>query len=182
MREVEHRRHSRRDHGAIHLNEEGRAIARRVAPTLGRFDRVVSSPVPRALDTVEALGLSVDAVLPELAMVPDDVQRVLEAFPPRSFSDYVRLARRRRFVAEYARQQAELMRRELERLPEGGRLLIVSHGGVIELGAAAARGHDVLGFGATADYLEGVRLILEQGEWVRAEVLRLPPPERPAAR
>jgi broad specificity phosphatase PhoE len=175
MREVEHRRHARRDPGGIHLNAEGLATARRVAPTLGRFDRVLSSPVPRALETVEALGLSVDAVLPELALVPDDVQRVLETFPPRSYSDYVQLARRRRVVAEYARQQAEIMRRELMGLPEAGRLLIVSHGGVIELGAAAARGHDVLGYGETAGYLEGVRLLLDRGEWVQAEVLRVTP-------
>lgn len=174
MREVEHRRHTRRDPGGVHLSREGLEIARRVAPTLGRFDRVISSPVPRAVETVEAVGLSVDAVLPELALVPDEVARVLEALPPRSFGDYVRLARRRRVLAEYAREQAELMRQELERLPDGARLLIVSHGGVIELGAAAARPHDALGFGETAGFLEGVRLGLDGGEWVRGEVLRVP--------
>ena len=175
MREVEHRRHSRRDPGGPHLNGEGREIARRVAPLLGRFDRVVSSPIPRAVETVEALGLKVDATLADLAMVAEEVQRVLEAYPPTSFADYVSLARRRRVVAEFARRQANLMREELERLPDGGRLLIISHGGVIELGAAGARPQDIRSFGPTAGYLEGVRLGLDDGDWVRAEPVRVPP-------
>ena len=175
MRTVEHRRHSRRDPGAVHLNPDGIEVARSVATTIGRFDRVVSSPVPRALETVEALGLSADALVPELALIPDEVQRVLELFPPRSFADYVRLVRRRTALAEYARRVAERTRDELLRVPDGGRLLIVSHGSVIELGAASARAHDALSFGPAVGYLEGVRLFLDGREWVRGEVVRVPP-------
>ena len=136
---------------------------------------MVTSPIPRAVETAEALGLTIDGVLPELALVPDSVQRVLDAFPPRSFADYVQLTRRRREMAEYARQQAELMRDQLVRVPDGGRLLLISHGAVIELGAAAARPNDALGFGEPAGYVEGVRLTMDGDTWVRGEVLRLPP-------
>jgi len=173
VRVLEHRRHSRRDPTDIHLSREGVELARRVAPTLGRFDRVVASPKPRAVETVQALGLSLDAVLPELGVMPDDAGLAGDAPSLRSFADYVRATERSEAAAEYAFRQATLMRAELARLPEGGRLLLVSHAGVIEFGAAAARPQEALSWGPPAGDLEGVRLFLDQGDWVRGEVLRV---------
>ena len=174
MRVIEHRRHSLRDPAGIHLNPNGVALARRIAPSLGRFDRVVASPKPRAVETAEALGFHVDAVLPALAVMPDDVGLPIEQLNPRSFADYVRLTARSEAMAEFAREQEALMREELGRVKDGGRLLMISHGGVIEFGAAAARGTEALGWGEPLDFLEGVRLYLSRGEWVRGEVLRTP--------
>jgi len=174
VRVLEHLRHSRRDPAGIHLNAAGLELARRVAPTLGPYDRVVTSPKPRAVETAEALGLTVDARLPELAMMPDDVGLSVDELLPRSFADYVSFVHRSESMAEYANDQARLMRDELERLPEGGRLLLISHGGIIEFGAAAARPQDARSFGVPVGYLEGVRLSLENGRWVRGEVLRVP--------
>jgi broad specificity phosphatase PhoE len=174
MRVVEHRRHSRRDPVSIHLNHEGRELARRVAPTLGRFDRVVSSPKPRAVETAEALGFTVDALLPELQMMPDDAGVAVDELNPRSFADYVRIAKRSEAMGEYAVRQATVMRQELERLPDGARLLMVSHGGIIEFGAAAARPREAMRWGEPLGYLEGIRLYLDRGKWVRGEVLRVP--------
>jgi len=174
MRVLEHRRHSRRDPVGIHLNREGIELAQRIARTLGRFDRVVTSPKPRAIETAQALGFTVDAVLPELAVMPDDVGLSIDELNPRSFADYVRIVARSESMAEYAVGQATLMREELERLPDGGRLLMVSHGGIIEFGAAAARADDAMAWGEPVDYLEGIRLSLSRGEWVRGEILRTP--------
>jgi len=174
MRVIEHRRHSIRDPAGIHLNARGVELARRVAPSLGRFDRVVTSPKPRAIETAEALGYPVDAVVSGLAVSPDDVGLAIEVLTPRSFADYVRFATRSDAGAEYAREQANLMREQLEQLEEGGRLLMISHGGIIEFGAAAARASDALGWGAPLGYLDGVRLGLSRGEWVQGEVLRAP--------
>jgi broad specificity phosphatase PhoE len=174
MRVIEHRRHSRRDPVGIHLNREGLELARRVASKIGRFDRVVTSPKPRAVETAEALGFTVDAVLPELAVMPDDVGLSIDELHPRSFADYVRIAGRSEAMAEYAEGQAKLMRAELERLPDGSRLLMVSHGGIIEFGAASARPVDAMAWGEPVGYLEGVRFSLSDGEWVRGEVLRIP--------
>jgi len=174
MRVLEHRRHSRRDHGGVHLNAEGLAIARRVAPTIGRFDRVITSPVPRAVETAEAVGCPSDSVVPELALVPAEIDRLIDLAEPRSFSDYVQLTRRKRVAAEYARHLSDVLRAQLSAVPDGGRLLAVSHGGVVEFSAAGARPHDALGFGPAAGFLEGVRLTLDGDRWVRGEVLRVP--------
>ena len=174
MRVLEHRRHSRRDPAGIHLNSVGVELARRIAPTIGRFDRVVTSPKPRAIETAEALGFKVDAVLPELGVMPDDVGLAVDELHPRSFADYVRLTERSEAMAEYAHQQEALMREEVRRLREGGRLLMVSHGGIIEFAAAASRPRDALAWGEPVGYLEGIRLTYSRGEWVRGEVLRVP--------
>jgi broad specificity phosphatase PhoE len=174
MRVVEHRRHTRRDPGGVHLNAAGLALARKVAPTVGRFDRVVTSPIPRAVETAEALGFPPDAVLPELSPIPDDLNELVERADPRSFADYVHLTRRRRSAAEFAERLSALMREQLSMVPEGGRLLIVSHGGVVEFSAAGARPDDAITFGPTARLLEGVRFTLEGSEWVRGEAVRVP--------
>jgi len=174
MRVLEHRRHSRRNAPDVHLNREGVELARRVAPTLGRFDRVVTSPKPRAIETAEALGFTVDAQLPQLGLMPDDADLSVDGALPHSFADYARLVARRESMRSYARGQAALMRRELERLPEGGRLLLVSHGEVIEFGAVAARPEEARNWGPSLHPLEGVRLTLDRGVWVQGEVLRVP--------
>ena len=174
MRVIEHRRHSRREPGDVHLSKEGRALARRVAKSIGHFDQVVTSPKPRAVETAEALGFKVDATFAELAEMPEDVGLSGHVLGNRSFADYVRAVGRSTAVAQYADRQAELMRTQLARLPDSNaRLLMVSHGGVIELGAAAARPQEARKWGESLDYLEGVRLYLDRGTWVRGEVLRV---------
>lgn len=173
MRVIEHRRHSRRDPGSVHLSSAGVELARRLGPTLGRFDRAVSSPKPRAIETVEALGFPLDATIDELAILPDDAGLAMDAESPRTFADYVRLVGHHPEMTRYAHRQAALMRSELEQVPEGGRLLMISHAGVLEFGAAACRPSDARTWGATADVLEGVRLTLDRSRWVRGEVLRV---------
>jgi len=173
MRVLEHRRHSRREAGTPHLSAEGLELARRVARTIGKFDRVITSPKHRAVETAEALGFRVDATVPELAEMPDDAGLPDDSLGRHTFAEYVRGVARSRAMAEYARRQADLMQRELERLPENGRLLLISHGGVIEFGAASARPREARGWGEPLAPLEGVRLSLDRGSWVRGEVLRV---------
>jgi broad specificity phosphatase PhoE len=175
MRFLEHRRHSQRDPAGPHLNAAGLALARRVAPTLGPFDRVVTSPKPRAVETAVAMGFEVAAELEELGAMPAELQTLVEALHLRTFADYATLVGRNPALAEYARSQEALWRHELESMPEGSRLLIVSHGGVIESGAVIAAPGPVETWGPTLGYLEGVRLYLDRGRWVQAEVVRVGP-------
>jgi broad specificity phosphatase PhoE len=167
---VEHRRHSRRDPEGIHLNRDGVMLAQRVGRGLAPFDRVVTSPKPRAVETAIAMGSAVDDVREELSGVPDEVDRHLDGV--RCFADYAVVGRKRPEVRRFMETQAELWERELELVPDHGRLLLVSHGGVIELGALGALPVPAAGFGAALGLVEGVRLYWD-GRWVGGDVLRV---------
>jgi broad specificity phosphatase PhoE len=179
MRTLQHRRHSRRDPSSVHLNEAGLALARRVAPGLPRFARAVTSPRPRAIETAEALGCRVDATIPALAELPDDVGiESVEAFRRMGLPQYLRLLEESAAFRRFATDQAELWRRELERVADGEALLMVSHGSIIEAGALGALPALMEGGGGPLDYLEGVELRLERGRWVGGAVLRVEPEDR----
>lgn len=173
MRTLVHRRHSQRDPGGIHLNSAGRALARRVAAEYGTFDRVVTSPRPRARETAEAMGQTVDAELATLAEMPDDAGISPPEPFPRTFSEYAATARRSTAAAEYAHRQANVWRDELARVPDGGGVLMISHGGAIEFGAVAALPGAAVGWGASLGYLEGVRLEWDGEKWTTGAVLRV---------
>ncbi len=174
MRVLEHRRHSQRDPAGVHLNDAGLALARVVRRDLGGFDRTVTSPRPRAVETAQALGVLAPDVLPELAEMPDDVGGVMGERAPKTFAEYLAQIRSSRAAQEYATRQASVWSEALGSLPEGGRLLMISHGGVIEFGACGALPRAARGWGPSLGYLEGVRLEWDRGRWVRGTVVRVP--------
>lgn len=176
MRLLEHRRHSLREAGTPHLSPRGVELARRVGATIGPFDRVVTSPKPRAVETAIELGLRVDAEVPELGTMPDDAGVPIEPGALGSFAEYAELFHRSRIAAQYGREQLAVWLRELDRLPDGGRLLLVSHGGLIEFGAAAALGTRIATWGPVLGPLDGVRIVRHGSRWIRGEVVRASPP------
>ncbi len=179
MRVLEHRRHGHRAAGDLHLSPAGLAQARRVASGSSGFDRVVTSPHPRAVETAEAMGLRVDDRLEALGSVPETVgDRLAEASPP-SFAGFVELVARGGIVGRFANGQASLWASEGERGPDGGRLLLVSHAQLVELGAAAALPTGARSWGSALGYLEWVRLYRDGGRWVGGEVLRIAPARTP---
>jgi phosphohistidine phosphatase SixA len=174
MRMLEHRRHARPDATRIHLSRVGTALTRKVGASLPRFDRVVTSPKPRAVETAQAMGFRVDATLDALAETPGDAGVSMEESPPRTFADFVTLVEQSAEMAGYAREQLGLWRAELEKVRENGALLLVSHSGVVESGAAAAVPREARGWGPSLAPLEGVRLTWDGARWTSGEVVRVP--------
>ena len=173
MRTIEVRRHSLREPHGDHLSPDGVALARRTAPTLRRVDRVVTSEKVRAIETAEALGLRVDRTLRALGQIPEEVQARVDEANPRSFAEYVVLVARNAWVRAFAASQVDLWRSELDPVPDEGCLFVVSHGGIIELGAAMAAPEDARRWGLPLSVLEGVRLYWDGDRCTRGEILRL---------
>ena len=73
MAVIEHRRHSWREPPGQHLTQKGVELARRVGETMGRFDLVVTSDLPRAFETAIAMGYAVDREEPLLGRFGDDL-------------------------------------------------------------------------------------------------------------
>ncbi len=172
MKTIEIRRHSIRNKPGPNLSEQGLALARLVGLEMGKFDRVITSPLPRAVQTAQAMGFEVDATEPLIATYGDDVE--VECPWPASFSDYAAACRRGGATFAYAQRLAGFYEQLAESLPEGGSALIVNHGGVVELSAVGCL--PAADFSILGDYIEcceGIRLVRENGKFSSVEVLRV---------
>lgn len=179
MKCVEIFRHSMRGEGKG-LSEEGRLLARRARATLSpHYDLCVSSPKERARETLEAFGFdryevdeSFTAVNP---WAPFDaaVQEVakLRGTSPLAACWGIPEA------LNYLRLQGETMivaiKRIARKLPEGGRALVVSHGGILE--AAALHGcseYALEEIGGEIGFCEGVVFELDDENLAGIEMKR----------
>lgn len=144
MKYVEIFRHSKRGEGKG-LNEEGRQLARRARAMLSpHYDLCVSSPKERARETLESFGFNRYEL--------DEAFTAVNPWEP--FDEAVQELAKERGITplaacwgipealNYLRLQGETMivaiKRIARKLPEGGRALVVSHGGILEAAALHA--------------------------------------------
>jgi len=178
---VEVFRHSKRGDGKG-LSEEGRELARRARSLLApRYDLVVSSPKERARETLEAFGFERYEV--------DEAFTALNPWEPFD-AEVSRLAKERGISAlaacweipealSYLKLQGETLlgavKRMARKLPEEGRALVVSHGGILE--AAALHGctrYELSELGGEVGFCEGVVFSIEGENLAGIEVRRMP--------
>lgn len=162
----------------VHLSAEGISLANQIGRTMGEFDRVVTSRLPRAAETAVAMGYAIDSDVEELGVLPE----VLASASgwPADFPTIAGNARRSRDLTEFAEAQAGIWRAIFDGLPNGqSRVLLISHGAIMELGLLAAAGwpEDVQ-FGGVFGYCEGFRLTYEGSRCVASRALRLPEDRR----
>jgi len=170
---IDHFRHSIRATPEQHLTHEGVLLARRVGQTLGEYDHVATSEIPRAIETAIAMGYGVDryhSMLGSLMLADTEFE----------WSDKIEweviasACRRDGLAAHAATCHADLLRSISASLPPQGRALVVSHGGVIELGVAGLLPDlDYSDWGTACERCERVRLTFEGGTCVQAQLLRL---------
>ena len=117
-----------------HLSQDGIDLARLVGAGSGPYSLVVTSPIPRAVETAIAMGFEVDETDDFLGLNPVGVRLRLAAVV-RAISDAVRAGAG---AAKGAGQMAGVWRSIVERIPESTQALVVTHGGIVEMGAVAA--------------------------------------------
>lgn len=167
------RRHSNRAKPGHNLSREGVARARALGEGHPPVDLVITSPLPRAVQTAVAMGFPVDDEWRALAEMADAAGDIVAW--DAGFAAWSAAVRAGGAPAAFARAQAALYAEAAKRIPAGGRGLIVSHGGLVEAGAiGAVPDQDLSPFGAGLSPLEGVRLRFEGGAFTRAEILRVP--------
>lgn len=181
MKYVEVFRHSKRGEGKG-LSEDGRDFARRARTLLSpHYDLCVSSSRERARETMEAFGFDRYEV--------DEAFTVVNPWEP--FDAAVsKLAKERGIIPlaacweipealNYLRLQGETLmgavKRIARKVPEEGRALVVSHGGMIEAAAlhACAR-YELNEIGGEIGLCEGVVFNLDGETLSGVEVKRLP--------
>lgn len=173
MSEIEHRRHSWRETGGTHLTQMGIDLARRVGETMGRFDLVVTSGVPRAYETAMAMGYVVDR---QETLLRDGNDYAEEVDWTLGCAEFARAYGLGKGVTDACRAQAALLRSIAGTLPANGRALLVSHGGIIEQGVVGLLpDFPFERWGQAFERCEGVLLRFDGDSCVDAEPLRLPP-------
>jgi broad specificity phosphatase PhoE len=172
---IDHFRHSIRATPGEHLTHEGVQLARRVGARLGEYDFVASSEFPRAIETAIAMGYGVDRYHSMLGslMLADTEFEWSDEIEWQTIASACRLGR---IAAHAATCHADLLRTIAASLPQGGRALVISHGGVIELGVVGLLPDlDYTTWGDACERCEGVRLYFEEDRCTHAELLRLSP-------
>jgi broad specificity phosphatase PhoE len=171
MRILETRRHSMRAIPGPHLTQAGVDLARRIGSTIGPFDRVVTSTLPRAFETAIAMGFAVDEQLDALSKMAADVEDEINW--DAGFAEWARVIKQGGAAARFAQMQADILRSIVRALPDGGRALVISHGGIVEAGAIGCLLPDIPPIGGTpCSYCEGARLKFEGDRVVKFEILR----------
>lgn len=149
MRELELRRHARRDPDQDRLSPEGRAQAEDVGRTMrGGYAVVFCAPAQRAAETVASFFRGVGAPLPLHDVIPGLAGKGADGGTPEGLGLVVR--------------------RLLDSVPEGGRGLAVGHTPLIERAVLALTAREIEPLGEC----EGV-LLTEDGGEIRVDELRI---------
>ena len=102
MKTLEIRRHSIRSPLGEHLNQTGVTLARLVGQSIGPFDRVVTSTLPRAFETAIAMGFAVDEQNELMSTYGGAVSN--EAPWPQPFYNYSEIMKLEGVAARYAKK------------------------------------------------------------------------------
>lgn len=172
MRSVEMRRHTMRVKPGRHLSQAGVDLARRTGNQMGPFDRVLTSTVARAYETAIAMGFAVnqqDDRLRSFGVIVD-----AEIAWDAGFAAWSHAVSQGRAAARFAHRQATLLGELAASLPEGGRALVITHGGFVETAAVASLPHaDHAAWGAVCDYCEGAVFHVESHQVIAVDVIRV---------
>jgi broad specificity phosphatase PhoE len=168
MRVLDIRRHTMRRKPGDHLSHSGIKLARQVGQQSGPFNLVVTSTIPRAIETAIAMGFEIDETIDGLGLLPDSVMMAVGW--PRRFDEIAPLLSGD--VAGFATSIAGLWRNIAMKLPPSEHGLVVTHGLIIELGILASM-PTASQWGGPIGYCEGARLTYS-GVSQGGEVLRVP--------
>ncbi len=165
-------RHAMRQKHGNHLSQAGVSLARRVGEQMSAFDMVATSTARPPYETAMAMGFAVDEQLKELA--PMEATILAEYDWPQPFAAAAPVLLGGGAVGAFARKQARVWRAIVERVPDAGAALLVTHGGVVEAGAVAATPEAAhAAWGEAIAYCEGVRLMFDDGAFRDVEMLRV---------
>jgi broad specificity phosphatase PhoE len=170
MKSIEIRRHAKRQPPLEHLTQEGVTMARRLGQGMGPFERVVTSPLPRAFETALAMGFAVDEQVALLATYGEAIEASLPW--PQPFAAY-QAGRHQPALAAYLASLLAFYHDLLGQLPEPGAALVISHGGIVEMSALACLPEADYAAEGPIGLCEGLRLSWHSGRFSGHQILRV---------
>lgn len=171
IKTLEVRRHAKRKPPLANLTTEGIARAKAASACDRSYALVITSALPRAIQTAVAMGHGVDQEDWTLGSMGPLVGEsiIFDA----GFAAIQQAIRSDRAAALYAELQALQLRHYLAQVEPGESVLVVSHGGIAEAGILGLLGTvDMSGFGPSLDYCEGARLEVVGDRCTSVQLLR----------
>lgn len=164
-------RHSIRAAGQ-NLSPEGINLAKEAAKNLNAaYDKVITSALPRAVETAEAMGFTVNEQA-EILCPPGEIID-LEVYWDGDFDEFPKAYKQKKHLYEFAGKLCEYIKKTAESIPESGNVLIVSHGGVVQaIAAGCFPDKDFKDFGRSPRYCEGIKIYIEGNEFKNIEIIR----------
>ncbi|MFC7619902.1 hypothetical protein [Microlunatus sp. GCM10028923] len=177
MATLEIRRHSlRKTGGGSQLSQAGVDLARRLGRTMGPYDIVATSVVPRARETALAMGFAVDQEMVTLGTDPGLYSESEQARLDQAEQPFVALAELIKYGGayhHYAHSVSALWRDLMTPLPDTGSVLVVGHSGELEAALVACLPTaDYSTWGGMFGSCEGARLTYTN-HFTDVEFLRL---------
>jgi len=155
-----------------HLSQAGVSLARHVGQDLGSFDLAVTSKLSRAIETAIAMGFAADRMIAELGVLPKEVLTAINW--PNALTNLSKIVHENEACRQFSQNQAALWNAILDEMSGDQSALIITHGGIIELGAIGlCPDGEHNSWGDAIGYCEGFRFT-KQGNGLICEVLRLP--------
>lgn len=172
MKVIEIRRHSVRGAGP-HLNQKGVELARRIGSGVNRPGRVIASTLERAFETAIAMGFAVDEQLEILSTLGNDVNS--EIFWDSPYADFADKMRAGSALERFAKELGALVAKIAAEISDNGRVLIVTHGGIVQTIAAAClpAEEDFSKLGGPPSYCEGIELYYDGTKFSGYKILRV---------
>jgi hypothetical protein len=167
------RRHTMRRKPGAHLSKAGIELAKFVARGSVPYRLVVTSEIPRAIETAIAMGFEVDELVAELSILPETILQKISW--PNSLRNVAATVDADLDCSDFAYAQLQLWTNIAARIPDDGMGLSITHGGIIDLGTAASLMSCKCPIeGSAIGYCEGVRLHFRERKLTAAELLRVP--------
>lgn len=157
---LRHAERQDRSDNASHLSPLGIEQARKARSGFERFDMVVTSPLPRAVETAVAMGFAVTRTHPGIQEIGE---RILDHVGwNEGYTAWAAARHEVPVVHSYVEYVGSLLGDWLEELPDGGSLLVIAHGGIVEALATGLCGDASWTTpGASAGYAEGFVALLD---------------------
>lgn len=171
MKQLYYLRHAKRTKPEPHLNQEGVDMARSTAQRISKnFHHVMTSNLPRAIETAIAMGFAVDEIEEKLSTM-----KQVEGILPwrKGYAGIQNELNEHDRIETFCKRQGNILKRLLSHVNSGQSILVISHRGILESGVVGALpDFDFSDWDFGANYCCGAKLAAKKSRFQTAEPLR----------
>lgn len=172
MKIIEYHRHSIPGDG-VHLIQAGVDLARKTGNSMTSFNYVITSPKERAFEIAIAMGYAVNDINEGSSTYGEDLEGEFD-YDTLIFPKIKKLLSRQSHTLEFAKKQVNFLLTLAQTINDGEKLLLISHGGVIDIPLVFMfLNEDLTTWGGLFECCEGYRITIEENQFINYEILRV---------